>query len=74
MKRLRKFIRPSDRSIHEGRSKKRDDPHFSLEKALDNAYKAARRERKTPPFRVVNIYVDGDNPLSEYIVYLEADD
>jgi hypothetical protein len=74
MKRLRKLILRSHRSVHKGRSSKKDDPHFSLEKALDDAYKAARREHKTPPFRVINIFIDGDNPLSEYIVYIEADD
>jgi hypothetical protein len=74
MDRIRKLFRGSHRSVHEGRSKKGDDPHFSLEKALDNAYKAARRAGKNPPFRVINIFVSGDNPLSEYIVYIEADD
>lgn len=74
MKRLRELIRRSQRSVHVGRSSKKDDPKFSLEKALDNAYKAARQAHKNPPFRVINIFIGGDNPLSEYIVYIEADD
>ena len=74
MKRLKEFIRRSGRSVHVGHSKKSEDPKFSLEKALDDAYKAARRAGKNPPFRVINIVIDGDNPLSEYIVYIAADD
>jgi len=73
MTRLRKLFR-SHRSVHKGQSRKQDDPHFSLEKALENAYKAAKNDHKSPPFRVVNIFVDGNNPLSEYTVYIEADD
>jgi|EndMetStandDraft_5_1072996.scaffolds.fasta_scaffold529871_2 hypothetical protein len=74
MKRLKELIRGSGRSTYPGHSKKSEDPKFSLEKALDDAYKTARRAGKNPPFRVVNIFIKGDNPLSEYLVYIEADD
>jgi hypothetical protein len=58
--------------IYVGRSKKSDDPDFSLDKALDDAYKKATQDHKTPPFRVLEIWIDGDNPLSEYRVAVGA--
>lgn len=54
--------------IYVGRSRKSDDPDFSFEKALHNAYQKASNDNKNPPFRVLEIWVDGHNPLSEYIV------
>lgn len=58
--------------VYVGRSRKQDDPGFSLEKALDDAYEKARNDNKNPPFRVLEIWVDGNNPLSEYKVAVGA--
>lgn len=58
--------------IYVGSSKKSDDPDFSVEKALHNAYEKARRDNRNPPFRVLEMWVDGDNPLSEYRVAVGA--
>jgi hypothetical protein len=52
-----------------GHSKK-GDPEFSLEKALEDGYNKARADHKNPPFRMIEIWVDGTNPLSEYRVVL----
>jgi hypothetical protein len=54
--------------IYVGRSNKEDDPEFSLEKALQDAYEQARGDNKSGPFRLIEIWVDGNNPLSEYRV------
>ena len=54
--------------IYVGSSKKDDDPDFSLEKALHDAYRKARADNKNPPYKVLEILIDGNNPLSEYRV------
>jgi len=45
-----------------------DDENFSLEAALEDAYEKAKADGKTPPFRVIETWIDGTNPLSEYRV------
>lgn len=51
--------------IYVGRSRK-DDDNFSLEAALEDAYEKAKADGKSPPFRVIETWIDGTNPLSEY--------
>jgi|RhiMethySRZTD1v2_1073278.scaffolds.fasta_scaffold109917_1 hypothetical protein len=53
--------------IYVGRSTK-DDDEFSLEAAVKDAYEQAKADSKSGPFRVMEIWFDGDNPLSEYKV------
>jgi hypothetical protein len=53
--------------IYVGRST-RDDEEFSLEHAVKQAYEQAKADSKSGPFRIIEIWVDGDNPLSEYRV------
>ena len=45
---------------------------FSLEKAFEDAYNKATAAGKTPPFKVLEIWVDGTNPLSDYKVALKS--
>ena len=54
--------------IYVGRSRKADDPDFSLEKAFHDAYQKARNDNKNPPYKVLETWIDGENPLSEYRV------
>jgi hypothetical protein len=58
--------------LYVGSSKKRDDPDFSLQKALEDGYRKASQDGKSPPFRVIETWIDGDNPLSEYRVVIGA--
>ena len=51
--------------IYVGRSRK-DDESFSLEAALEDAYEQAKADGKSPPFRVIETWIHGTNPLSEY--------
>ena len=53
--------------VYVGRSRK-GDPDFSLDAALNDAYEKAKNDGKSGPFRVVETWVDGNNPLSEYRV------
>jgi hypothetical protein len=53
--------------VYVGQSRRGDD-EFSLEAALDEAYQKAKNDNKTGPFRVLEIWIDGNNPLSEYKV------
>jgi hypothetical protein len=58
--------------IFVGTSRRKDDEPPLLEEAVANAYDKARDGGRTPPYRVLEIWVDGENPLSEYIVVLQA--
>jgi hypothetical protein len=58
--------------IYVGTSSKRTDPDFSLEKALEDAYEQAKADGAGPPYRVLETRVEGENPLSDYIVALKA--
>ena len=51
--------------IYVGKSR-RGDSDFSLSAAIRDGYEQATADGKRPPFRVLEIWVDGDNPLSEY--------
>jgi hypothetical protein len=53
--------------IYVGRSTM-DEPDFSLETALKDAYEKAKEDSKSGPFRIIEIWVEGNNPLSEYRV------
>jgi hypothetical protein len=52
--------------------RKGDDEPPLLEEAVTMAYEKARDNGRTPPFRILEIWVDGENPLSEYIVAMQA--
>lgn len=58
--------------IYVGRSQRTDKQPPLLESAVEDAYEKAKDGGRTPPFRVLEIWVDGDNPLSEYIVALQT--
>jgi hypothetical protein len=43
-----------------------------LQAAFEAAYEKARDGGGEPPYRVLEIWVNGENPLTEYIVALKA--
>jgi hypothetical protein len=57
--------------VYVGRSRSAD-PEFSLEKAFEDAYEKAKGAGKAGPFQVLEIWVDGTNPLSDYKVAVKA--
>ena len=59
-------------SIFVGRSGPEDEGGPTLEKAFEDAYERAKAGGKRPPFKVLDTWVNGTNPLSEYIVALKA--
>ena len=59
-------------SIFVGRSSADDQGGPTLEKAFEDAYERAKAGGKKPPFKVLDTWVHGTNPLSEYIVALKA--
>jgi hypothetical protein len=61
------------KTVHVGRSKrKNDDEPPTLDEALRDAYDKASGGRGGK-YRLLDIWVRGDNPLSEVIVSLEKD-
>jgi hypothetical protein len=58
--------------IFVGVSRRTDEQEAILEDAVRNAYDKASGAGLTPPFRVLEIWVNGENPLTEYIVSLQA--
>jgi hypothetical protein len=59
------------RRTHFGRAPVKDQKS-ALEEALENAYEAAKADGHTPPFRVEAIILDGNNPLTDYIVEIST--
>jgi hypothetical protein len=55
-------------SIFVGSSTADDEGGPTFEQAVNDAYEKAKGQGKHPPFRVREIWVDGNNPLSEYRV------
>jgi hypothetical protein len=60
------------KKVYVGRSKRRGTRPPSFEEALEDAYKQAKAAREPGPYRVLDTWVDGDNPLGEYIVSVET--
>jgi hypothetical protein len=69
------------KKVYVGRSKGDDRKQPSLEQALKNAYSQAMTARTAESgdegdevaYRVIDIWAVGRNPLSEYIVSVEAE-
>jgi len=59
------------RRKHFGRAPVKDQKS-ALEEALENAYEAAKAAGGSPPFRVEAIILDGNNPLTDYIVQVSS--
>jgi hypothetical protein len=60
--------------VYVGRSRRGRDKVPSLEEAVEDAYKDARKAGKPGPYRLMDVWVDGTNPLTDYIVVLTSDD
>jgi hypothetical protein len=58
--------------IFVGRSQRTEERGPMLEEAVEDAYNKAQDAGRPPPYRVLEIWVDGENPLSEYIVALKT--
>jgi hypothetical protein len=59
-------------AIFVGTSRATEDKEPVLEDAVRDAYEKATEQGRTPPFRVLEIWVDGENPLTEYRVALHT--
>jgi hypothetical protein len=60
--------------VYLGRSRRKQNKAPSLEDAVEDAYNDAKKAGKPGPYRLVDIWVDGTNPLTEYIVVLATDE
>ena len=60
------------RKVYVGRSKRKGAHPPSFEEAVEDAYKQAKAAKEPGPYRVLSTWVDGDNPLGEYIVWVET--
>jgi hypothetical protein len=60
--------------VYLGRSTRKSSKAPSLEEAVEEAYKDAKKAKKPGPYRLVDVWVEGTNPLTDYIVVLAAGD
>jgi hypothetical protein len=60
--------------VYVGRSRRKPSKAPSLEEAVEDAYNEAKKADKPGPYRLVDVWVDGTNPLTDYIVVLAAGD
>jgi hypothetical protein len=59
-------------SVFVGRSTADDEGGPTFELAVQDAYQRAKEKGKEPPFKVLETWVDGTNPLSEYLVSVKT--
>lgn len=60
--------------VYVGRSRRKGDRTPSLEEAIEDAYMDAKKAGKPGPYQLLDVWVDGTNPLTDYIAVLKTDD
>ena len=66
------FVSDYPGRVFVGRDSGDEENPPKIDKAMRDAWDKAKADGKRPPYRVLNIWLHGDNPLTDYFVSVEG--